>query len=100
MKVPENVPAAVSTRLMTSNESRGFFQIDHSGRPSARAAVARASTNRRQQINRFMERHSEKSMRLLPIAHFCGMIQASAHFPKSARHRRDTFSRTSESYGH
>jgi hypothetical protein len=25
---------------------------------------------------------------------------ASAHFPKSALHRRDTFSRTSESYGH
>src|SRR5581483_8847594 len=31
------------------------------------------------------------------IAH---LDRTSAHFPKSALHRRNTFSRTSESYGH
>src|SRR6202000_866849 len=63
MKAPEKVPAAVSTRLMTSSESRGFFQTDHSGRPSAWADVAKPRASRRQQAIRFME-HSKISMRL------------------------------------
>src|SRR5690349_350549 len=72
MKVPEKVPAAVSTRLMTSSESRGFFQIDHSGRPSARAAVVRPRASRRQQTNRFMDHHSEKSISLASLSAFLG----------------------------
>jgi hypothetical protein len=60
MKVPAKVPAVMSTVVTISIDSRGFFQIDHSGKPSAPAAVDRPSASRKPPTNRLMEYLSER----------------------------------------
>ena len=52
MKVPAKVPAAASTVVTINSESRGFFQIDHSGRLAARAGVALEPNGPRQHYMR------------------------------------------------
>ena len=73
------------------------FQRTRTGR------AAKAAADHGDARSRLRRRHKGKSKRRRGDA-LNGLSPcdraASAHFPKSALHRRNTFSRTSESYGH